>query len=155
MRSLALGVILAAVALPCFAQTVLKSEPLVLAPYEIAFVQDRFVSGREGTQGDRRDSGAAPQESLRGARHRTGVSGGGDAVTRSPCQERKRQAEPRDLNPMGSVLLQLPAGRGPQQGSIANRRDLRANAAENPAGPRARLRPDSQQDLPADPPDKA
>jgi hypothetical protein len=40
MRSLALGVILAAVALPCFAQTVLKSEPLVLAPYEIAFVQD-------------------------------------------------------------------------------------------------------------------
>jgi hypothetical protein len=37
---LALGVILAAVALPCFAQTVLKSEPLVLAPYEIAFVQD-------------------------------------------------------------------------------------------------------------------
>ena len=40
MRSLALGVILAAVALPCFAQTVLKSEPFVLAPYEIAFVQD-------------------------------------------------------------------------------------------------------------------
>ena len=25
---------------PCLAQTVLKSEPLVLAPYEIAFVQD-------------------------------------------------------------------------------------------------------------------
>jgi hypothetical protein len=40
MRALALGVILSAVALPCFAQTVLKSEPLILAPYEIAFVQD-------------------------------------------------------------------------------------------------------------------
>jgi hypothetical protein len=26
--------------LPCSAQTVLKSEPLMLAPYEIAFVQD-------------------------------------------------------------------------------------------------------------------
>jgi hypothetical protein len=40
MRSLALGVVLSAVALPCVAQTVLKSEPLALAPYEIAFVQD-------------------------------------------------------------------------------------------------------------------
>ena len=40
MRALALGVILSAVALPCLAQTVLKSEPLALAPYEIAFVQD-------------------------------------------------------------------------------------------------------------------
>jgi hypothetical protein len=40
MRVLSLALILCAVALPCFAQTVLKSEPLVLAPYEIAFVQD-------------------------------------------------------------------------------------------------------------------
>jgi hypothetical protein len=40
MRAFALGVFLSAVALPCFAQTVLKSEPLILAPYEIAFVQD-------------------------------------------------------------------------------------------------------------------
>ena len=40
MRSLALGLILSAVALPCLAQTILKSEPLALAPYEIAFVQD-------------------------------------------------------------------------------------------------------------------
>jgi hypothetical protein len=40
MRALALGVILSAVALPCFAQTVLKSEPFILAPYEITFVQD-------------------------------------------------------------------------------------------------------------------
>jgi hypothetical protein len=40
MRILALGVILSAVALPCLAQTVLKSEPFILAPYEIAFVQD-------------------------------------------------------------------------------------------------------------------
>jgi hypothetical protein len=29
-----------AVALPCSAQTVLKSEPLALAPYEVAFVHD-------------------------------------------------------------------------------------------------------------------
>ena len=32
--------ILSALALPCLAQTVLKSEPLVLAPYEVAYVQD-------------------------------------------------------------------------------------------------------------------
>ena len=29
-----------AVTLPCSAQTILKSEPLALAPYEVAFVQD-------------------------------------------------------------------------------------------------------------------
>ena len=40
MRVVALGVIFSTVALPCLAQTVLKSEPLILAPYEIAFVQD-------------------------------------------------------------------------------------------------------------------
>jgi hypothetical protein len=40
MRVVALGVIFSMVALPCLAQTVLKSEPLILAPYEIAFVQD-------------------------------------------------------------------------------------------------------------------
>ena len=40
MRVFALGLILYGVALPCAAQTVLKSEPLMLAPYEIAFVQN-------------------------------------------------------------------------------------------------------------------
>ena len=40
MRAFALGLIFSAVALPCFALTVLKSEPLILAPYEVAFVQD-------------------------------------------------------------------------------------------------------------------
>jgi hypothetical protein len=44
MRVFVLGVILGAVAMPCLApclaQTVLKSEPLALAPYEVAFVQD-------------------------------------------------------------------------------------------------------------------
>ena len=40
MRASLLALVLCAVALPCLAQTVLKSEPLVLAPYEIAFVQD-------------------------------------------------------------------------------------------------------------------
>jgi hypothetical protein len=29
-----------ATALPCLAQTVLKSEPLMLVPYEVAFVQN-------------------------------------------------------------------------------------------------------------------
>jgi hypothetical protein len=47
MRAIALGLILSAAALPCLAQTVLKSEPLVLAPYEVAFVQDASCpSGR-------------------------------------------------------------------------------------------------------------
>jgi hypothetical protein len=40
MRTLLVSLILCTAALPCLAQTVLKSEPLVLAPYEIAFVQD-------------------------------------------------------------------------------------------------------------------
>ena len=40
MRGLFLGLMISAIALPCLAQTVLKSEPLVLAPYEVAFVQD-------------------------------------------------------------------------------------------------------------------
>jgi hypothetical protein len=40
MRALSLALMLTAVSLPCLAQTVLKSEPLALAPYEIAFVQD-------------------------------------------------------------------------------------------------------------------
>ena len=40
MRVLALGLILCGLALPCLAQTVLKSEPLVLAPYDTAYVQD-------------------------------------------------------------------------------------------------------------------
>jgi hypothetical protein len=47
MRALALGVMVSAVALPCLAQTVLKSEPMILAPYEIAFVRDASCpSGR-------------------------------------------------------------------------------------------------------------
>ncbi len=40
MRILASVLILFSVALPCSAQTILKSEPLALAPYEVAFVQD-------------------------------------------------------------------------------------------------------------------
>ena len=40
MRMLVSVLVFSAVAMPCGAQTVLKSEPLALAPYEIAFVQD-------------------------------------------------------------------------------------------------------------------
>jgi hypothetical protein len=40
MRVFTLALIFCAAALPCLAQTVLKSEPLMLAPYEVAFVQN-------------------------------------------------------------------------------------------------------------------
>jgi hypothetical protein len=40
MRILALSLVFSAVALPCFGQSILKTEPFILAPYEIAFVQD-------------------------------------------------------------------------------------------------------------------
>ena len=40
MRAFALGLIFSIAAVPCFAQTIRKSEPFILAPYEIAFVQD-------------------------------------------------------------------------------------------------------------------
>jgi hypothetical protein len=40
MRVLTLALGFSAISAPCLAQTVLKSEPLLLAPYEIAFVED-------------------------------------------------------------------------------------------------------------------
>jgi hypothetical protein len=40
MRVLTLALGFSAITAPCLAQTVLKSEPLMLAPYEVAFVQD-------------------------------------------------------------------------------------------------------------------
>jgi hypothetical protein len=40
MRVFLLGFVLSAFSVPCFAQTVLKSEPLALAPYQTAYVQD-------------------------------------------------------------------------------------------------------------------
>ena len=40
MRAFALGLVFSVVAVPCLAQTVLKSEPLILSPYDVAFVQD-------------------------------------------------------------------------------------------------------------------
>jgi hypothetical protein len=40
MRVWGAVVILSAAVVPCAAQTILKSEPLVLAPYEVALVQD-------------------------------------------------------------------------------------------------------------------
>ena len=48
MRILASVVVVVVVAsfasLPCSAQTILKSEPLMLAPYEVAFVKDASCS---------------------------------------------------------------------------------------------------------------
>ena len=40
MRIFISALVFCAMASPCLAQTVLKSEPLILAPYEVAFVQD-------------------------------------------------------------------------------------------------------------------
>jgi hypothetical protein len=40
MRIVVLGLILSAVASPSFAQTILKTEPFILAPYEMALVQN-------------------------------------------------------------------------------------------------------------------
>ena len=40
MRVFTLAFVFCAIALPCAAQTVLKSEPLLLAPYEIVLVQN-------------------------------------------------------------------------------------------------------------------
>jgi hypothetical protein len=40
MRVFTLAFFFCVIALPCAAQTVLKSEPLLLAPYEIALVQN-------------------------------------------------------------------------------------------------------------------
>jgi hypothetical protein len=40
MRVFTLAFVFCAMALPCAAQTVLKAEPLLLAPYEIVFVQN-------------------------------------------------------------------------------------------------------------------
>ena len=44
MRVLTLALVFFAIAAPCLAQTILKSEPLFLAPYETAFVQDASCS---------------------------------------------------------------------------------------------------------------
>ena len=45
MRTVLSGLILAALTLPCLAQNILKSEPLVLAPYEVAYVQAASCPG--------------------------------------------------------------------------------------------------------------
>jgi hypothetical protein len=46
MRILSAMLVLSAIALPCSAQTILKSEPLVLAPFEVAFVRDESCPGK-------------------------------------------------------------------------------------------------------------
>lgn len=40
IRKVAFALVVTAVGLPCSARTILKFEPLVLAPYEIAYVQE-------------------------------------------------------------------------------------------------------------------
>ena len=46
MRIFAAMLVLSAIGLPCSAQTILKSEPLVLAPFEVAFVRDESCPGK-------------------------------------------------------------------------------------------------------------
>ena len=59
--------VLSAVSVPCLAQTVLKSEPLVLAPYEIAYVQDASCAAGKVLKVTGAIRGLQPQEGLRGA----------------------------------------------------------------------------------------
>ena len=40
MRKLVFALVVIVLWSPCFARTILKSEPLLLAPYEIAYVED-------------------------------------------------------------------------------------------------------------------
>jgi hypothetical protein len=44
MRIFVAVLLAAGFALPCSGQTILKTEPLVLAPYEVAYVQDAACS---------------------------------------------------------------------------------------------------------------
>ena len=83
MRAFALGLIFSAVAVPCLAQTVLKSEPLMLAPYEIAFVQDASCPAGKVLKVTGAIRGLHRQQGLRGARCGTGLAGDRDAVRRS------------------------------------------------------------------------
>ena len=79
MRVLALGVLLTVVAPPCFAQTVLKSEPFVLAPYEIAFVQDascpagKVLKVTGAIRGLPREGSQCARRSARRYRHNSAV----------------------------------------------------------------------------------
>ena len=69
MRILASVVVVSCfVALPCSAQTILKSEPLMLAPYEVAFVKDASCPSGKVLKVTGSDPRAAPPQGLRGAR---------------------------------------------------------------------------------------
>ena len=73
MRAFALGLIFSAAAFPCLAQTILKSEPLMLAPYEVAFVQDSSCGAgkvRKVTGAIRGCNGARPVSPWPRNRHR-------------------------------------------------------------------------------------
>ena len=80
MRAFALGLIFSAAAFPCLAQTVLKSEPLILAPYEVAFVQDPSCGAGKVRKVTGVDQGTAAAQGLCHADCGTGVAGLGDAV---------------------------------------------------------------------------
>ena len=84
MRVLALVLIFSAAALPCVAQTVLKSEPLVLAPYEIAFVQDASCPAGKVLKVTGAIRGLHRRKACVALAVRAGVAGGGDAVVNEP-----------------------------------------------------------------------
>ena len=82
MRVFALGLIFSAAAFPCLAQTVLKSEPLILAPYEVAFVQDPSCGAGKVLKVTGTIRGRAAAQGLRDPGFGTGIAGIGDAVER-------------------------------------------------------------------------
>ena len=77
MRVFLLGLALSAISVPCMAQTVLKSEPLVLAPYEIAYVQDTSCAAGKVLKVTGAIRGLQPQAGLRGVDWRSGLADGG------------------------------------------------------------------------------
>jgi hypothetical protein len=68
MRAFALGMIFSTTAMPCFAQTALKSEPLILAPYEVALVQSASCPAGKVLKVTGAIRGAGPPQGLRVSR---------------------------------------------------------------------------------------
>jgi hypothetical protein len=65
MRIPLVGCVLLAALQPSFAQKLLTTEPLMLDPYAVVFVNDGSCSAGKNTQGDGRYSRLTPQKVLR------------------------------------------------------------------------------------------
>ena len=157
MRAFALGLILSTAALPCAAQTVLKSEPFILAPVRNRFRAARGLSGRAGAQGHRRDPGPAPQEGVRDYR-----AGASDAVGRHALTV-VVPAKVGTHNPLALVGWKIRSNKRLPRALTTRRMGPRLsgddmklrNPAEIPVAVRARPPPGSLPGFPADPPGMA